>query len=371
MELESKDVVSNPQLENAASTVAFPTQFYSDEAAMHPPKSDTITLEQYKLVPTDKPNVMVYSDVEGVEYDTDEMIKEALQCIEAFHDSYTAGVCFAVGFTCGKQREYISSIVSPEIADNLSIGKAIAMLSPPGSGKTFLMCQIAMLSGRKIIILTNRTACKIQLLKDILKKIVPTGIPPELLDKITLPNSIEVSTYQGFAQVCHRYDGKEITFLLDEFHSIVEDSGYSVCGQKLFRFFYRNVDNTVRIYMTATPQPVISLIWLIESQGRKIPELSLETDIAFLGCKRETTRLQRVYYIPPDWSYINIKAYDPHDEEKLLKYIEAVTDKGDKVIYLKNNIDAGRKFADVLGDDCQHLYAGEEKREEIRDVAIK
>ena len=177
MELESKDVVSTPQLENAASTVAFPTQFYSDEAAMHPPKSDTITLEQYKLVPTDKPNVMVFSDVEGVEYDTDEMIKEAQQCIEAFHDSYTAGVCFAVGFTCGKQREYISSIVSPEIADNLPIGKAIAMLSPPGSGKTFLMCQIAMLSGRKIIILTNRRACKIQLLKDILKKIAEAGEP--------------------------------------------------------------------------------------------------------------------------------------------------------------------------------------------------
>jgi hypothetical protein len=96
----------------------------------------------------------------------------------------------------------------------------------------------------------------------------------------------------------------------------------------------------------------------------------METRVMQLGAIEGLSRLQGVYYIPPDWSYLKFRTYNPHDTDTLIKHIRQKVDNGGKVLYLINDIAQGKDFIEAWGDGCQHIYADEEKRMDLRQIAL-
>ena len=304
--------------------------------------------------------------------DVNTMVEVAKQCINATHTPEAAAVYYEAGFVSGQKNDYMSSVVPMEKLDLLNNpGVAMAFFGPTGCGKTkTILIMLELLKKRLIIILTNRDGCKTQLYKDVLSLKGIHDPPQELIYELKLPDNVEIMTYQDFTQKCHLYEGKKVLYMLDEIHSLVEDSTFTVYGEQAYRFFKRNKEYISIAFMSATPDPVIEYIWAIVSDGAELPKLSMETRVTQLGAIENLSSLQGVYYIPPDWSYLKFRTYNPHDTDTLIKHIRPKVGNGGKALYLINDIDQGKAFAEAWGDGCQHIYADEEKRMELREIAL-
>lgn len=304
--------------------------------------------------------------------DVNTMVEVAKQCINATHTPEAAAVYYEAGFVSGQKNDYMSSVVPMEKLDLLNNpGSVLAFFGHTGCGKTrTILLILELIKKLAVIILTNRDGCKTQLYKDVLSLKGIHDPPQELIYEIKLQDNVAIMTYQDFTQKCHLYEGKAVLYLCDEPHSLVEDSTFTVYGEQMFRFLKRNKENISIAFMSATPDPVIEYIWEIVSDGAEIPRLSMETRVMQLGTIENLSSLQGVYYIPPDWSYLKFRTYNPHDTDTLIKHIRPKVDKGGKALYLINDIDQGKAFAEAWGDGCQHIYADEEKRMDLRQIAL-
>lgn len=143
---------------------------------------------------------------------TQNEIDEAERAISHSSNPEQAGYYLVIKSTTGKSNEYLSSIVSPETIKELKIGQSVLIHSPTGSGKTKVTEQIAeAFKGNQTLILTNRTVCKIQMLKDLCKKFLKRNdIPDDLLDNIKLPENLKCMTYQELIYHSYFYQNKNM-----------------------------------------------------------------------------------------------------------------------------------------------------------------
>lgn len=333
------------------------------------PETNNPTLKEFLA----DPSLTIRSVCMSERYDdVNTMVEVANQCISATHTPEAAAVFYEAGFVSGQKNDYMSSVVPMEKLDILNDpGGMLAFFGPTGCGKTKTILRILELIKKlPVIILTNRDGCKTQLYKDVLSLKGIHDPPQELIYELKLPDNVEIMTYQDFTQKCHLYEGKAVLYLCDEPHSLVEDSTFTVYGEQMFRFLKRNKENISIAFMSATPDPVIEYIWEIVSYGAELPKLSMETRVMQLGAIENLSSLQGVYYIPPDWSYLKFRTYTPHDTETLIKHLRPKVGNGGKILYLINDIDEGKKFKEAWGDGCQHIYADEDKRMELREIAL-
>lgn len=278
------------------------------------------------------------------------------------------------GYKLGESDEYLVSIINGKDIDMLEYGKSICIFSPTGSGKTKAIEQIifALEKQEKIIILTNRRACKIQLSKDFFKKYGLKEIPEEFIDKLKVTENIEIMTYQDFVKKRHRYHGKKLVLVCDECHCFAEDSTFSVYPQQMINFLKGNLDNTKRIYLTATPDDVLPTIWDIEALSDT--ELYPLTKENFRDFLRNTpvandSRIRHTYIMKSNWSYLNFKAYTPDKKEDLVEYINKSCSDGQKTLVFINDIAGGSDLKEQLGN-CQHVYSDEDKKAELHEIAV-
>lgn len=278
------------------------------------------------------------------------------------------------GYKLGESDEYLVSIINGKDIDMLEYGKSICIFSPTGSGKTKAIEQIifALEKQEKIIILTNRRACKIQLSKDFFKKYGSKEIPEEFIDKLKVTENIEIMTYQDFVKKKHRYHRKKLVLVCDECHCFAEDSTFSVYPQQMINFLKGNLDNTKRIYLTATPDDILPMIWDIEALfDTELYPLTKENFRDFL---RNTpvandSRIRHTYIMKSDWSYLNFKAYTPDKKEDLVEYINKFCSDGQKTLVFINDIAGGSDLKEQLGN-CQHIYSDEDKKTELHEIAV-
>ena len=169
-----------------------------------------------------------------------------------------ASLCLITGSTLGGSKEYLTSIINAKDVDKLEYGESLCVFSPTGSGKTKAMELIiaALSSDSHLIVLANRRICKTQVLKDLIKC---PNIPGALIEKIKVNDNVEVMTYQEFARKKHKYQGKKLVLICDECHCFAEDATFSLYPQHVVNFLNGNLDNTKRIYITATPSDVLSM----------------------------------------------------------------------------------------------------------------
>ncbi len=278
------------------------------------------------------------------------------------------------GYKLGESDEYLVSIINGKDIDMLEYGESICIFSPTGSGKTKTIKQIifALEKQEKIIILTNRRACKIQLSKDFFKKYGSKEIPEEFIDKLKVTENIEIMTYQDFVKKKHHYHGKKLVLVCDECHCFAEDSTFSVYPQQMINFLKGNLNNTKRIYLTATPDDILPMIWDIEALSDT--ELYPLTKENFRDFLRNTpvandSRIRHTYIMKSDWNYLNFKAYTPDKKEDLVEYINKSCSDGQKTLVFINDIAGGSDLKEQLGN-CQHIYSDEDKKSELHEIAV-
>lgn len=298
--------------------------------------------------------------------------ESAKELTENINSPPLASFSLVTDYKFGNAGEYLISIINGETVDELEYGESICIFSPTGSGKTKAIEQISETLSRqeKIIILTNRRACKIQLLKDLFKQF--KDVPEEFIDKLKPDSNIEVTTYQDFVKKTQRYNGKKLLLVFDECHCFSEDSTFSVYPQQMINYLRGNLDNTKRIYLTATPNDVLPIIWDIEAlSDKKLYPLTSDNLRDFL---RETpeksdTRIRHTYLMKSDWSYLTFKAYDPDNKEKLVEYINKACSDGQKALVFINDIASGAELKEAFSD-CQHIYSDEDKKADLHEIAV-
>jgi len=276
-----------------------------------------------------------------------------------------SALSLVTGYKLVESNEYLISIISGKDIDKLKYGESVCIFSPTGSGKTKAVEQIVFILEKqeRIIILTNRRACKIQLIKEILE---------ELTDKLRISENIEIMTYQDFVKKRHRYHGKKFILVCDECHCFAEDSTFSVYPQQMINFLKGNLDNTKRIYLTATPDDVLPIIWDIEAlSDKKLYPLTKDNFREFLRNMpvADSTRIKHTYIIKSDWSYLTFKAYAPDKKDNLIEYINKFCSDGQKTLVFINNISDGSDLKEKF-KNCQHIYSDEDKKAELHEIAI-
>ena len=304
----------------------------------------------------------------------DDAIASSRELTENIKNPMLASMCFTIGYTIGDSKEYLASIINGKDVYKLKDGESICIFAPTGSGKTKAIEQIAlnMSKGEKVIILTNRRPCKVQLTKDLCKSFDWKNIPDELIDKIKFNNNIEVMTYQDFVRHKHRYHGKKMILICDECHCFAEDSTFTVYPQQMLNFLHGNLYNTKRIYITATPDDVLPAIWNIES----LPDAELYPltkdnlrEVILKNPAKSETRIRHIYLMKTNWDYLTFRTYHPANRDILIKYINDNCENGKKSLIFINDIDSGAELQEQL-NGSQHIYSDDDKRSELHEIAI-
>lgn len=179
-------------------------------------------------------------------------------------------------------------------------------------------------------------------------------------------------TYQDFVKKRHRYHRKKFLLICDECHCFAEDSTFSVYPQQMINFLKSNLDNTKRIYLTATPDDVLPIIWDVEAlSDKKLYPLTKDNFRDFLRNTpvADSTRIRHTYIMKSDWNYLTFKAYAPDKKENLIEYINKSCSNGQKALVFINDIASGSELKEQLAN-CQHIYSDEDKKAELHEIAI-
>lgn len=307
--------------------------------------------------------------------DCDELIETAFNAMANIKNPKIATMCSIAGLTIGESNDYVSTIFSVKDVINLKLGESVFLTAPTGSGKSEAIERISMqlLKDRKVKILTNRKVNSIQLQKEFRDKFGLNDLPDNLLEKVLMHPNLEIMTYQKFILHSQKYSNEQFLLILDECHCLVEDSSFSLYGQKMFQFLHNNLDNTTRIYITATPDDVINIIWKMEAISENdISGITGETRLLELvnnKCNFKT-RIKHFFMMKSNWNYITFKAYNPNNREQLVEYINKKIENNIKAFIFINDKDKGHELKEFL-PSSQHIYSSEDKIAEISHLALE
>lgn len=274
-------------------------------------------------------------------------------------------------FKVGDEKQYIGQVIDLNKIPNL--GESMIIAAPTGSGKTKAIIDIIKNANVPALYLINRVAPLLQFKKDYVKATKNIDIPIEAIDIVSLGDNVTALTYQKFAEIAYQYKGKECMIILDEVHCLLEDATFSVYPEKFIRYLQSNLNNTSRIYLTATPDAVSPGIAYIEctSEADKAPQtMTWDTEVKSVryGYAYYDTRVKMVYSVKTNWDYIDFKLYSPDDTKELTDYIKTANDNGIKSLIYINDINKGKALQEALGN-TQHVYSDDDKRKDIAEIA--
>lgn len=183
-------------------------------------------------------------------------------------------------FKVGSEKQYIGQVIDLNKIPNL--GESMIIAAPTGSGKTKAIINIIKNANVPVVYLINRVAPLWQFKKDFIKATTSIDVPMEMIDIASMGENITALTYQKFAEIAYQYKGKECMIILDEVHCLLEDATFSVYPEKFIRYLKSNLNNTSRIYLTATPDAVSPGIAYVEctSEADKAPStMTWDTEV--------------------------------------------------------------------------------------------
>jgi len=274
-------------------------------------------------------------------------------------------------FKVGDEKQYIGQIVN--LSNIPKLGEAMIIGAPTGSGKTNAIIKIIKNADIPVLYLINRVAPLWQFKRDYIKATTNIDVPMEMIDIASIGENITALTYQKFAEISYQYKGKEYMIILDEVHCLLEDATFSVYPEKFIRYLKSNLDNTSRIYLTATPDAVSPGIACVECKSgmdKALETITWDTEVksVFNGYAGYTTRVKMVYSVKTNWDYIRFKLYSPDDTKELTDYIKTANEQGIKSLIYINDINKGKALQEALGN-TQHVYSDDDKRKDIAEIA--
>lgn len=274
-------------------------------------------------------------------------------------------------FKVGDEKQYIGQVVDLNKVPKL--GESMIIAAPTGSGKTKAITNIIKNTDVPVVYLNNRIAPLLQFEKDYIKATKNIDVPIEMIDIVSLGENITALTYQKFAEIAYQYKGKECMIILDEVHCLLEDATFSVYPEKFIRYLKSNLNNTSRIYLTATPDavsPGIAYVECTSEADKALSTMTWDTEVKSVryGYAYYDTRVKIVYSVKTNWDYIDFKLYSPDDTKELTDYIKTANENGIKSLIYINDINKGKALQEALGN-TQHVYSDDDKRKDIAEIA--
>lgn len=274
-------------------------------------------------------------------------------------------------FKVGDEKQYIGQVIDLNKIPNL--GESMIIAAPTGSGKTKAIIDIIKNANVPALYLINRVAPLLQFKKDYVKATKNIDIPIEAIDIVSLGDNVTALTYQKFAEIAYQYKGKECMIILDEVHCLLEDATFSVYPEKFIRYLQSNLNNTSRIYLTATPDavsPGIAYVECTSEADKALSTMTWDTEVKSVryGYAYYDTRVKMVYSVKTNWDYIDFKLYSPDETKELTDYIKTANDNGIKSLIYINDINKGKALQEALGN-IQHVYSDDDKRKDIAEIA--
>ena len=261
----------------------------------------------------------------------------------------------------GPPNKYLSEVIDSDMIKKLQIGNSMVINGPTGCGKSQMIADYIEEKppDETVIVYTPRRCTKRQLRREVARKL---GIPPDKAEEFLGRMNVYILTYQSFINRQNLFKGKFLTVFLDECHCLSSDATFAMYPQQMLQWLENNLDTTKRIYITATIDNVLPLIWskeYIEYDNRYPSNVILDAspeEIAMFDFTKYT-RIQQLVLMKANWDYLNFKIYDPSDPQKLAEYINAISKSGKKTLMLLNDIDKGRNFNQHLDPPAQQIYS--------------
>lgn len=261
----------------------------------------------------------------------------------------------------GPPNKYLSEVIDSDMIKKLQIGNSIVINGPTGCGKSQMIADYIEEKppDETVIIHTPRRCTKRQLRREVAREL---GLPPEKAEELLRRMNVYIMTYQSFVNQQNQFKSKFLTVFLDECHCLSSDATFAMYPQQMLQWLENNLDTTKRIYITATIDNVLPLIWskeYIEYDNRYPSNVILDAspeEIAMFHFRRYT-RIQHLVLMKANWDYLNFKFYDPNDTQKLAEYINAISKSGKKTLMLLNDIDKGRNFNQLLDPPAKQIYS--------------
>lgn len=138
-----------------------------------------------------------------------------------------------------KKKQYISEFITLDIVNSWGLGDNILIKTPPDTGKTFFVKNVLSETGKKILIISNRTNLKAQIDKSVKNS-----------------SNIDVVNYQQLEHdiINNRFNIEPYSYLvLEEVHYFFEDAKFNYKTDLVLNEVINNT-NITKIFISGTPQ---------------------------------------------------------------------------------------------------------------------
>ena len=233
----------------------------------------------------------------------------------------------------------------------------VYIFTPTGSGKNTFIKNILIKPDKKILLISNRIALNIQAKReigDIAKQNWPNikiYDDPKWLKDSKHFGGVDICTYQGLGSLIgENVDNKATKYdyvVCDEAHFFGADSEFNINTYSLLKKIIENFPNSIRIYMSATPERIFKYIY--ELENRKFYPKMFDERINIMVKQNQQMPciniIHNVYRAKADYSYV-----EPCILENIDDLIEIIcADKSDeKWLIFVNNKEKGEILEEKL-----------------------
>ncbi|MCI6652162.1 MAG: DEAD/DEAH box helicase family protein [Ruminococcus sp.] len=248
---------------------------------------------------------------------------------------------------------FISEVIPERSIERLNGKSSAFIVSQTGTGKTtfiFNTClPVALSRGKKVLYLCNRTALAAQVKQEaitcesnknkyvnrLLVEDYNKYYSEEGLSRINNFGCIDIYTYQGLLSAIDNinFDDYELV-ILDEAHFFISDATFNPYTEIMLDTIIDKCSNCGRLYLSATPQESIDVIW----------------------DKEEPHSYMTVYVVQEDYGYINPFFFS--NKESIIDIIRK-SDKNQLWIIFITNKEEGRKLWNTFGKNQADFFTAD------------
>lgn len=253
------------------------------------------------------------------------------------------------------KRQYVSDALKDEF-QNWTADRSVFLAAPTGAGKNrfieTVLIPFCRRNGKRILLLSNRVALGRQEkrrlatifgMEKVLVDYTDTG-----LDKVTEFGNLEVISFQQLECWINHRDSrlgklKQTHFdyvVIDEAHYFLTDCNFNSRTDISLDFIGKQFQNSVRIYMTATPFEIFPVL-----KKSDMIRLIDENENAYF-----TYRNWLLYEFQADYSWIH-----PYAFESLEDLVDIVERKNEKWLIFVDSIDKGSELKTLLKGDTSFI----------------
>ena len=254
--------------------------------------------------------------------------------------------------------------IAEGIDDDLNSFNATLIQAPTGFGKThFIIHEVlpkVIQTGGKMLLVSNRVAVSYQQKQEVMEMVDPSEVgclTPKGVLKKTDFGPVKIMTLQALDLFLATSEGekyaKEVTVLVvDEVHYFIGDIAFNPNAARLIRVIAQLFNEATRIYMTATPEDVLTP--LAEVENKVVRPLKERMGVRFSPLMLGQPPVIDLYQYKSDkYRSLPIRYFLRNDD--LYRKIEESGE--DKWLIFVPSKEQGATLQETIGDDAMFISA--------------